>query len=107
MDVFLTVGPLLPSFTGTIPKVLVEPAAIGIGIGLASSILLFPKSTSAAVLDDMEGIVRLLKGPTDVTYSSLFEGDPLDLKGLQKLKMKTIGASCNLTSLLAAGTRMM
>ncbi|KAJ5756531.1 hypothetical protein N7533_006074 [Penicillium manginii] len=92
MDVFLTVGPLLPSFTGTIPKVLVEPAAIGIGIGLASSILLFPKSTSAAVLDDMEGIVRLLKGPTDVTYSSLFEGDPLDLKGLQKLKMKTIGA---------------
>lgn len=92
MDVFLTVGPLLPSFTGTIPKVLVEPAAIGIGLGLASSILFFPKSTSAAVLEDMEVIVRLLKGPTDVTYSSLLEGDPLDLRSLQKLKMKTIGA---------------
>lgn len=92
MDIFLTVGPLLPSFSGTIPKVLIEPAAIGIGIGLASSILFFPKSTSSTVLDGMEAVVRLLKGPTDVTYSSLLKGEPLALKDLHKLKLKTITA---------------
>lgn len=90
MDISLTIGPLLPTFNGTIPKVLVEPGAIGIGLGLASSILFFPKSTSSAVLDDMESVVRLLKGPTDMTYSSLIEDDPLDLKDLHKLKYKTI-----------------
>ncbi|KAJ5089192.1 hypothetical protein N7532_007876 [Penicillium argentinense] len=92
LDIFLTIGPLLPSFSGTIPKVLIEPAAIGIGLGLASSILFFPKSTSSTVLDGMEAVVRLLKGPTDVTYSSLIEGDTLELKDLIMLKMKTITA---------------
>lgn len=91
-DLFLTIGPLLPSFNGTMPKLLIEPAAIGIGMGLASQILLFPTSTSHAVLDGMEGLVRLLKGPLDVTVASLIDGQESELKDLHGLKMKTIGA---------------
>lgn len=92
MDLFLTIGPLLPSFNGTMPKVLIEPAAIGIGLGLASHILLFPESTSHTVLDGMEGVARLLKGPVDATMASLVAGESLEMKDLQKLKLKTIGA---------------
>jgi hypothetical protein len=92
MDIFITTGPLLPSFSGTIPKVLIEPAAIGIGIGLACNILFFPTSTSHTVLEGMEGVVRLLRGPLDVTVASLIDGEHLELKDLQKLKMKSLGA---------------
>lgn len=92
MDLFITIGPLLPSFNGTMPKLLIEPAAIGIGIGLACNILFFPTSTSHAVLEGMEGVVRLLKGPVDATVASLITGDHLELKDLQKLKLKTLGA---------------
>ncbi|KAJ5688981.1 hypothetical protein N7462_003373 [Penicillium macrosclerotiorum] len=92
LDLFLTIGPLLPSFNGTMPKVLIEPAAIGIGIGLACQILFFPTSTSHVVLDGMEGVVRLLKGPLDATVASLIANEPLELKDLNKLKLKTIGA---------------
>jgi hypothetical protein len=92
MDLFITIGPLLPSFNGTMPKVLIEPAAIGIGIGLACNILFFPTSTSHTVLEGMEGVVRLLKGPIDATVASLIDGDHLELRDLQKLKMKTLGA---------------
>ena len=35
-DLFLVIAPLLPSFSGTMPKVLIEPAAIGVGLGLVS-----------------------------------------------------------------------
>ncbi|KAJ5786336.1 uncharacterized protein N7503_011548 [Penicillium pulvis] len=90
MDIFLTIGPLLPSFQGTIAKVLIEPAAIGIGIGLACSILLFPKSTSSTVLDGFEGLARLVKGPLDVTAATLFEDESPALTDLIKLKMKAI-----------------
>ncbi|OOQ91162.1 hypothetical protein PEBR_01212 [Penicillium brasilianum] len=92
MDIFITIGPLLPSFSGTIPKVLIEPAAIGIGIGLACNILFFPKSTSYTVLEGMEGVIRLLRGPLDVTVASLIDGEHLVLKDLQKIKMKSLGA---------------
>jgi hypothetical protein len=91
MDLFITIGPLLPSFNGTMPKLLIEPAAIGIGIGLACNILFFPTSTSHTVLEGMEGLVRLLKGPLDATVASLIDGDHLELRDLQKLKMKALG----------------
>lgn len=72
------------------PKLLIEPAAIGIGLGLASQILFFPKSTSSTVLDGMEGLVRLLKGPLDVTVVGFLDGGESEIKDLRKLKMKTI-----------------
>ncbi|KAJ6007600.1 hypothetical protein N7540_011576 [Penicillium herquei] len=91
MDIFLTIGPLLPSFEGTIAKVLVEPAAIGVGLGLACQILLFPKSTSCAVLEGMEGLTRLLKGPLDVTEAGLLSDESLSFADLTAIKMKIIG----------------
>jgi len=36
-DVFLTTGPLLPSFQGAIPQVLVKPAALAVAIGMVST----------------------------------------------------------------------
>jgi hypothetical protein len=92
VDVTLTIGPLLPSFNGTIPKVLIEPAAIGIGLGLVSHFIFFPRSTSHVVLDSMEGLVRLLKGPLDATETSLLKGEDLNLVDLRKIKAKTIAA---------------
>ncbi|KAJ5182610.1 hypothetical protein N7492_000226 [Penicillium capsulatum] len=96
MDLFLTIAPLLPSFNGTLPKILIEPAAIGIGLGLACQILIFPKSTSHAVLEGMSGLARLLRGPVDVTMASLIDDEQLDMKDLQKLKMQTIAAYKNI-----------
>ncbi|MBE1616070.1 hypothetical protein IDF54_14540, partial [Flavobacterium sp. SaA2.13] len=45
-DLFLLFGPTLPSFTALLPKVLIEPGAIGIGLGAACCVLFFPQSTS-------------------------------------------------------------
>ncbi|KIW40722.1 uncharacterized protein PV06_07899 [Exophiala oligosperma] len=53
-DTFLTVGPLLPTFNGTLARTLVIPASIGVALSLICNVLLFPKSTSHLVLDDME-----------------------------------------------------
>lgn len=92
VDVTLTIGPLLPSFSGTIPKVLIEPAAIGIGLGLVSHFIFFPRSTSHVVLDGMEGLVRLLKGPLDATENSLLKGEVLAMADLQTIKLRTIAA---------------
>lgn len=92
VDVTLTIGPLLPSFNGTFPKVLIEPAAIGIGLGLVSHFLFFPRSTSHVVIDGMEGLVRLLKGPLDATEASLLRGEDLVLADLHKIKLKCIAA---------------
>lgn len=66
-DVFLTIGPLLPSFQGTIPKVLIQPAAAAIAISLACSILIFPESTSHLVLHSMHQILLAMTSSIDVT----------------------------------------
>lgn len=92
VDVSLTVGPLLPSFNGTIAKVLVEPAAIGVGLGLVSHFIFFPRSTSHVVIDGMQGLVSLLRGPIDATETSLLKGDDLVLAELHAIKVKCIGA---------------
>lgn len=92
-DLFLTLAPLLPTFNGTLPKLLIEPAAIGIGIGLVCCLLFFPRSTSHTVLAGFEGLAQLLKAPLDFTLVSLSkEGDPLILKSLRESKAKTIEA---------------
>ncbi|KAJ5165047.1 Brefeldin A sensitivity protein-related protein [Penicillium coprophilum] len=92
IDVTLTIGPLLPSFSGTIPKVLIEPAAIGIGLGLVSHFIFFPRSTSHVVLGGMEELVRLLKGPLDATENSLLKREDLAMADLQKIKVKAIAS---------------
>lgn len=90
-DLFLVIAPLLPSFSGTMPKVLIEPAAIGVGLGLVSSVLFFPQSTSSSVLHGMEGIIKLSKRPLDFTASSLSkESDEPTLEDLSKTKGQII-----------------
>ncbi|OJJ71952.1 hypothetical protein ASPBRDRAFT_43333 [Aspergillus brasiliensis CBS 101740] len=74
-DLFLNYTPLLPSFSGTLPLTLVKPAAIGVGLGLACSILFFPQSTSHVVLDSMEDTVRLLQIPLTMTATTLCKKD--------------------------------
>ncbi|GFF70690.1 uncharacterized protein C57A7.05 [Aspergillus udagawae] len=86
-DLFLTVGPLLPSFRGTLPKILIIPAAIGAGLGLVASLLLFPQSTSHAVLAGMQAFVGLAKQPLRLTAA---HAEDLDLKTLMALKGQLI-----------------
>jgi hypothetical protein len=64
-DIFLTIGPLIPSFSGTIPSVLVKPAATAVGIGMVCNLLFFPESTSHLVLETMVGVVTPMKGLID------------------------------------------
>lgn len=92
-DLFLVIAPLLPSFNGLLARTLVEPAAIGVGLGLASSILFFPQSTSSTVLFGMEGVLRLLKRLLDYTASSLLrETDHLSLDELNQVKGQAVAA---------------
>ncbi|KAJ5345463.1 hypothetical protein N7452_003467 [Penicillium brevicompactum] len=98
VDVTLTIGPLLPSFNGTIAKVLVEPAAIGIGLGLVAHFIFFPRSTSHVVLDGMQGLVCLLKGPLDATETSLLKGwwGADDVKSLKQPMRQALMTSLSL-----------
>lgn len=92
-DIFLTIGPLLPSFSGTIPSVLIKPAATAIGIGIVCNILFFPESTSHLVLDTMKGTVIPIKG--FLHACKLGFRDPqarFDSAQLQKTKAGTIAA---------------
>lgn len=92
-DLFLVIAPMLPSFSGTVPKLLIEPAAIGVGLGLASSVLFFPRSTSSTVLHGVEGLVKLSKKSVDFTASSFSkESDDSTLGDLTKTKAQTIAA---------------
>lgn len=91
-DLFLVFGPLLPSFKGTMPRSLIIPAAIGVGLGLVSSFLFFPQSTSHIVLASMEGLVSLSKRPVDFTLASLTDEDDFSLEELRKVKSRIIAA---------------
>lgn len=58
-DLFILIGPTLPQFMGDLASVLVEPGAIGVGIGTACSLLLFPQSASCVVLGHLEKLIRM------------------------------------------------
>ncbi|TIA79417.1 hypothetical protein D6C76_03603 [Aureobasidium pullulans] len=70
-DVFLTIGPLLPSFQGTIPQVLIKPAAAALAISLACSMFIFPESTSHLTLFSMHKLVTAMSGSLDLTRGFL------------------------------------
>lgn len=74
------------------PRSLIIPAAVGIGLGLVSSFLFFPQSTSHIVLMSMENLVSLSKRPVDYTLMRLMGGEDLTLEELRKMKSKIIGA---------------
>ncbi|PCG98916.1 Brefeldin A sensitivity protein-related, domain of unknown function DUF2421 [Penicillium occitanis (nom. inval.)] len=90
-DLFLTLGPSQPSFNGTLPISLIKPAAIGVGLGCASSILFFPQSTSHNFFVGFEKLLEFAKQPLKFTISSLDkEPSELDLRVFHKLKAKII-----------------
>ncbi|KAL4922590.1 hypothetical protein BDW62DRAFT_215650 [Aspergillus aurantiobrunneus] len=91
-DLFLCYGPLLPSFTGTLPLSLVKPAGAGVGLGLACSVLFFPRSTSDIVLEGIEDLLGLLKTSVQFSLAALSRtSDQLDLELLQKHRTAIIG----------------
>ena len=92
-DVFLTVGPLLPSFQGTIPIVLIKPAAAALAVNLACSILIFPESTSHLVLVNFQKLMSAMIAtvPTTAAYLQHPSDTEADLD-VQKLRAGLIGA---------------
>lgn len=91
MNVFLLFGPTLPSFNALLGKLLVEPGAIGLGLGAACCVLFFPQSTSHAVLEKMEQIIRMGESSLQTTRNRL-AGKHQELAQLQSARGKTISA---------------
>lgn len=91
MDVFLTTGPLLPSFSGTIAQVLVKPAATAVAIGIACNVLFFPQSTSYVLLADMKVILGSMTEFIDACRLS-FDNNarPMSSARLQQAKASAI-----------------
>jgi hypothetical protein len=92
-DIFLTIGPLLPSFSGTIASILIKPAATAVGIGMVCNVLFFPESTSYVVLETMEVAVAPMKGFLKACKLSFKDSLAIfDLIQLKKTKAGIIGA---------------
>ncbi|KAL4758221.1 uncharacterized protein BDW70DRAFT_170496 [Aspergillus foveolatus] len=90
-DMFLCYGPILTSFNGTLPLPLVKPSATAVGLGAVCSILFFPRSTSDMILEDMQGLLELLKSSLQLSHSALGRtSDQLGPQQLQKRRMKII-----------------
>lgn len=93
IDIYMTIGPLLPSFNGTLPTLIIEPASIGLGLAFVSSLLLFPQSTSHVTLDAMEKIIDMLKTPLKSTMEGPVEEkkEAQVLAGLNATKQGLLG----------------
>ncbi|KAA8909056.1 hypothetical protein TRICI_004645 [Trichomonascus ciferrii] len=91
IDLFLLFGPSLPSFNGMLPKVLIEPAAIGLGIGAACCLLFFPQSTSYAVLGKIEQTINITHSSLKTTQKRL-AGERPEISELQAVRGKTVAA---------------
>ena len=100
IDLFLLFGPSLPSFNAQLAKVLVEPGAIGIGLGAVCCLLFFPQSTSHAVLQKMEQIVRMT-GSSFRTTRDRLAGQELKLSDLHAMRSKTVAAFNAMKPMLA------
>ena len=74
-DIFMEVGPTLPNYMGSLASILVKPAAIGIGLGTACCLLIFPKSTSYMVMGLMEKLIRVSNGALEITRKRLNNQD--------------------------------
>ncbi|KAI9044810.1 uncharacterized protein KD926_010982 [Aspergillus affinis] len=88
-DLFLLFGPVLPSFSALLPRVLVEPGAIGIGLGVACNVVFFAQSASSTVLTKAEQLVSMVDKPLQCTRSR-FSGKAVDLGELEASKARTI-----------------
>lgn len=88
-DVFLTIGPLLPSFSGTIPAVLIKPAAAAIGVNVACALLIFPESTSHLVLSTFHKLTNTMVSTVPMTKQYL--ETPSDAEADEEVKKLRAG----------------
>lgn len=91
IDLFILFGPSLPSWMGTLAKVLVEPGAIGIALGFICCLLFFPQSTSYTVLAQMENLIRMGGEAFQCTRDRLAL-EKTNLDRMEAAKAKAIGA---------------
>lgn len=90
-DIFLTSGPLLPSFKGTIPITLIKPAATAVGVGVFCNIAFFPESTSHIVLNNIKQILSPMVEFVNACGLSLDNhARPMSLEKLRKAKAQGI-----------------
>lgn len=92
-DIYFANAPLIPEFEGTIPKVLILPTVIAVGVGLLCNVLIFPQSTTSLVLDSICDTSTPMPG-FFVAMSQHFL-DPtcsFDTKRLEQLKSHTMAA---------------
>ncbi|OJJ51069.1 hypothetical protein ASPZODRAFT_127074 [Penicilliopsis zonata CBS 506.65] len=91
-DLFMTIGPLLYEFQGTMPKALIIPAAIGMGISLVCAILFFPQTTSQAVLSTTSQLMALMQAPLQESLFELSsEVQAENINRLQQIKGQALG----------------
>lgn len=92
-DIFLTTGPILPSFSGKIPLVVIKPAATAIGVGVLCNILIFPESTSHIVLNNIKQILFPMVEFVDACKISLNSGArPMSLPRLKAAKAQGVAS---------------
>ena len=90
-DIFLTIGPLLPTFSGTIPQTLAIPAITAVGINLVCNFLFFPQSTSHIVMFDMEKMLGSMDSFLEAC--TIYLANPkmkMDIQRLKRTKIETI-----------------
>ncbi|KAF7542177.1 hypothetical protein G7Z17_g11813 [Cylindrodendrum hubeiense] len=96
-DVFLTTAPLIPTFVGTIPKMMIIPAAIGVGVGVVCNIFIFPQSASQLILTDMAKVLAPMKEFVKSLSSHLHDPErKFDLLQLEELKNTLITLYTNI-----------
>lgn len=92
-DIYLATAPTIPTFQGTIPKVLILPTVIAIGVGLLCNVLIFPQSTSSLILDSMHGILTPMPGFFVATGQHFLDPScKFDMKRVERLKSHTMTA---------------
>lgn len=89
-DLFIIIGPTLPSFNATMPSLLIKPGAAGIGIGAVCCVLFFPRSTSYAVLEKLESLVRMGQNPVVITRERL-ASEKVDVQRVKAMRAGMIG----------------
>ncbi|KAF3938728.1 hypothetical protein ABW19_dt0201219 [Dactylella cylindrospora] len=91
IDVYLTTGPLIDNFRGTLPIIFVKPLTSSVAVGIVLSLLVFPESCSHATLAMLSkslGRAREVLGITKSTLQDMNKDIPI--KEIDILKRKII-----------------
>jgi uncharacterized membrane protein YgaE (UPF0421/DUF939 family) len=86
-DVYVTTAPLIPTFSGTLPKTFLVPVGIATGVGVLCNVVIFPQSTSNIVLEEMDEVFVQMR--TFGRALGVYLGDPdkrFEIRKLIKLR---------------------